>query len=76
MLLSMTSRGVALAARRTSENAVKAKSNESNVWEGVRDLLERIDERIDAAFPAEISVTPADRMALDIYTRCVSLFAA
>jgi hypothetical protein len=50
-------------------------AEESNVWEGVRDLLERIEERMDAAFPAEgISVTPADAIALGIYSRCVSLF--
>jgi hypothetical protein len=47
----------------------------SNAWEDVRNLLERIEERMDAAFPAEgISVTRADRIALDIYTRCMSLF--
>jgi hypothetical protein len=47
----------------------------SNAWEDVREVLERIEERMDAAFPTEgISVTRADRIALDIYTRCMSLF--
>jgi hypothetical protein len=49
-------------------------ADERNVWEGVRDLLERIEERMDATVPAEISVTPADATALGMYSRCMSLF--
>src|SRR5215203_6706762 len=50
-------------------------AEESNVWEDVRDLLERIEEKMAAAFPAEgISVTAADAIALGIYSRCMSLF--
>jgi len=50
-------------------------ADESNVWEGIRDLLELIEERMDAAFSAEeISVTPAGTIALGICSRCMSLF--
>src|SRR5215213_2451653 len=47
----------------------------SNVWEGVRELLEQIEETMLAALPAEeISVTPVDAVALGMYWRCMSLF--
>jgi hypothetical protein len=47
----------------------------SNAWEDVREVLERIEERLLSSVPVEeISVTPADAVALGMYWRCMSLF--
>lgn len=47
----------------------------SNAWEDVREVLERIEDRLLSSGPAEeISVAPADAIALNMYFRCISLF--
>jgi hypothetical protein len=47
----------------------------SNAWEDVREVLERIEEMLLSSVPVEeISVTPADAIALGMYWRCMSLF--
>jgi hypothetical protein len=44
-------------------------------WEAVREVLERIEEKLLSSGPAEeISVAQADAIALNIYFRCISLF--
>jgi Family of unknown function (DUF5677) len=47
----------------------------SNAWEDVGEVLEDIEERLLSSVPVEeISVTPADAIALSMYWRCMSLF--
>jgi hypothetical protein len=41
-------------------------------WEAVREVLERIEEKLLSSGPAEeISVAQADAIALNIYFRCI-----
>lgn len=50
-------------------------SEESNVWQDVRGLLERIKEKVLSSSPSkEITVATADGLTLGMYWRCVSLF--
>jgi hypothetical protein len=50
-------------------------AGDSKAWEAVRDVLERIEERLLSSGPAEeMSVAGADVIALNMYFRCISLF--
>jgi hypothetical protein len=49
-------------------------AGDSNAWEDVREVLERIEDRLLSSVPEEISVASADEIALGMYWRCISLF--
>jgi hypothetical protein len=49
-------------------------AGDSNAWEEVREVLERIEDRLLSSVPEEISVASADEIALGMYWRCISLF--
>jgi len=50
-------------------------AGDSNAREEVREVLERIEDRLLSSVPAEvISVTPAEAIAVGMYWRCMSLF--
>ncbi len=49
--------------------------NQTNIWEYVKERIQRIEEEIRAAHPREaFEVTPVDGLILGMYWRCVSLY--